>query len=129
MFMVTSVRCSISTATILSGGADALIKRWDMHSTQCTAIFAGHRKAVTSIDAQNAVCVQFSFPFGISDDLEVLASASEDGTVKVWDWRAPDSEVKTLQGHINAIRAVQFNNHHLISLGKDKLLKVCHRSL
>jgi platelet-activating factor acetylhydrolase IB subunit alpha len=68
-------------------------------------VLTGHRAPVTRV----AFHPQYS----------VVASASEDATVKIWDWETGEFE-RTLKGHTKAIMDVEFDHKgHL--LGKSSL--------
>ena len=71
----------------------------------------GHRSPIT--------CVAFHPVFS------VLASASEDATVKVWDFETGDYE-RTLKGHTNPVQAVAFNGSGslLASTSTDLSVKI-----
>jgi WD40 repeat protein len=60
-----------------------------------------------------------------SPDGQRLASASEDGTVKVWD-AATGQESLTLKGHTEAVYSVAFSpdGQRLASASQDKTVKV-----
>uniref|UniRef100_A0AAV1VEH6 Lissencephaly-1 homolog n=1 Tax=Peronospora matthiolae TaxID=2874970 RepID=A0AAV1VEH6_9STRA len=71
----------------------------------------GHRSPIT--------CVAFHPVFS------VLASASEDATIKVWDFETGDYE-RTLKGHTNPVQAVAFNGSGslLASTSTDLSVKI-----
>ena len=76
-------------------------------------VLTGHRLPITRV----AFHPQYS----------LLASASEDGTVKIWDWETGDFE-RTLKGHTKAVQDVEFD-HKGIKLGecreKNRLSRHC----
>ncbi|KAL0255636.1 nuclear distribution protein PAC1 [Cryptococcus tetragattii IND107] len=53
----------------------------------------------------------------------VLASASEDATVKVWDWEAGEME-RTLKGHTKAVMDVDFDRKGSLMASRDKTIRV-----
>jgi platelet-activating factor acetylhydrolase IB subunit alpha len=50
----------------------------------------------------------------------ILASASEDATIKIWDWETGDHE-RTLKGHTRAVTDVDFD-HKGNLLGKSRII-------
>lgn len=58
-------------------------------------VLTGHRSPVTRV----AFHPQYS----------IIASASEDATVKVWDWETGEFE-RTLKGHTKAVMDVEFDH-------------------
>jgi WD40 repeat protein len=61
-----------------------------------------------------------------ANDGRHLASAGEDETVRVWDWRAPHTPPIVLRGHHGTVNAVAFANdgRHLASAGDDGTVRV-----
>jgi len=73
-----------------------------------------HNNAVRSLDFNPII------PFW-------LATASNDGTVKIWDIRKTIEPLITLQGHQNMVRSVRWSNTHcdvLASGGSDHVVKL-----
>ncbi|EGN95623.1 hypothetical protein SERLA73DRAFT_186732 [Serpula lacrymans var. lacrymans S7.3] len=74
-------------------------------------VLTGHRLPITRV----AFHPQYS----------LLASASEDGTVKIWDWETGEFE-RTLKGHTKAIQDVEFDHkgHLLVTCSSDLFIKI-----
>ncbi|MFN6516207.1 MAG: AAA-like domain-containing protein [Nostoc sp. CreGUA01] len=75
--------------------------------------FSGHTAAVLAVD--------------VSPDSSLIASASIDGTIKLW--RRDGTEVVTLKGHKGAVRAMDFSfdGQTLTSVGEDGMIKLWKR--
>ncbi|KXN86934.1 Nuclear distribution protein PAC1 [Leucoagaricus sp. SymC.cos] len=74
-------------------------------------VLVGHRSPITRV----AFHPQYS----------VLASASEDATVKLWDWETGDFE-RTLKGHTKSVNDVDFDHkgHLLVTCSSDLFIKI-----
>ncbi|KII89078.1 hypothetical protein PLICRDRAFT_53558 [Plicaturopsis crispa FD-325 SS-3] len=74
-------------------------------------VLTGHRSPVTRV----AFHPQYS----------ILASASEDATVKIWDWETGEFE-RTLKGHTKAILDVDFDHkgNLLVTCSSDLFIKI-----
>lgn len=70
---------------------------------------SGHRGVVNSV----AFHPKFS----------ILASCSEDGTIKIWDWELGDLE-KTLKAHTKEVLDVDFSPSYLASCSSDLTIKL-----
>ncbi|KAG2019972.1 miller-Dieker lissencephaly protein [Coprinopsis cinerea AmutBmut pab1-1] len=74
-------------------------------------VLTGHRAPLTSI----AFHPQYS----------ILASASEDTTVKIWDWETGEFE-RTLKGHTKPVNDLDFDHkgHLLVTCSSDLFIKI-----
>lgn len=92
-----------------SGGADGTIKTWDLKSASCLRGFTGHEGIVRRL----AMTQHGS-----------LASAGEDGLVKLWDGEQPEPVV--FAGHFGPVHAVATtaDESTVISGGEDRVIRV-----
>ncbi|KAG6335028.1 hypothetical protein ID866_4054 [Astraeus odoratus] len=74
-------------------------------------VLTGHRQSITRV----AFHPQYS----------LLASASEDATVKIWDWETGEFE-RTLKGHQKVVNDVEFDHrgHLLVTCSADLFIKI-----
>jgi WD40 repeat protein len=88
---VLAVAFSPDGDTVVSGGADQQVRRWDVLTGRLAGAPLGHRGTVT----------------GLAFDLDgaVLASAAADGTVRLWHGRTGAAGA-VLEGHHGAVTAV-----------------------
>ncbi|KAJ2228111.1 Elongator subunit elp2, partial [Coemansia sp. RSA 485] len=82
---------------LLSGSADTTVRVWEKHgSWQCTAVLEGHGSAVIALDA-----------IALSEDLVLIATASTDGTVRIWQHRLCIREQTPTDAQSKTLSAVQ----------------------
>lgn len=102
--MVWSIAFSPDGQILASGSDDQTVKLWDINTGQCLKTLTGHHSIVWS--------VAFS-PIPPSPPLErgvggILASGSEDQTVKLWDLHTKQV-IRTLQGYAMQVWSVAFS--------------------
>ena len=71
----------------------------------------GHRQPITSV--------------AFHPTFSLVASASEDCSIKIWDWETGDLE-QTLKGHTKSIQSISFDNsgQYLVSCSSDLSTKI-----
>jgi WD40 repeat protein/predicted Ser/Thr protein kinase len=150
---INSLAFSPDNKTLVSGGADKLIKVWDLATGKVIRSLKGHAGFINfltiSPDGQLLVSasadkmikvwnldtgklirtlkghVGFVNFLAISPDGQILASASADKTVKVWNLET-GKEIRTLKGHSNSINsiAISFDGKTLFSASADRTIKI-----
>ena len=106
---------------IVSSSKDWTIKIWNIHTGALESSLVGHTAAVNSIHV----------------DKDLLASASGDSTIRVWDLLAAldvskntpyqaeiSTPLKVLKGHERGLACVQFHDSKIVSGSNDKSIKV-----
>lgn len=94
---------------------DASIKQWNWEEEWALKqTFVGHTNYVLQVALH-------------PNDSQIFASASLDGTVKIWHLESPQADL-TLEGHEKAVNCVSFypteNKPYLLSGGDDGLVKI-----
>ncbi|KAF5741695.1 hypothetical protein HS088_TW10G00699 [Tripterygium wilfordii] len=102
---------------LLSSSDDKLIKVWDWEKGWiCTKVFEEHQHYVMQV-AFNPV------------EVNTFASASLDGTIKVWNLESP-APIFTLEGHSKGVNSVDYfingDKLYLLSGSDDYTVKVCN---
>jgi WD40 repeat protein len=93
--VINSVAFGADSRTIAAGGLSGGVKLWEVQTGRELPKLAGHAEAVNAV-AFNAA--------------GVLASASNDRTIKLWDASAsPARELRTLTGHGGEVHALAFS--------------------
>lgn len=113
---VTAVAFHPVFSVLASGAEDSTIKIWDWELGELERTVKGHTKAVQDVD------------FGGPKTAVLLASCSNDLTIKLWDPAAEYKNIRTLTGHDHSVSAVRFipsaAGECLVSASRDKTLRI-----
>ena len=91
---VSAVAFSPDGSQMISGGADTLIRLWDVKTGKEIRRFAGHAGSVKGV--------------AFSPDGKRILSGSDDKTVRLWD-AATGKELRRLEEHTEGVSRVQFS--------------------
>jgi WD40 repeat protein/uncharacterized caspase-like protein len=108
---ISSVAFLPNGKILVSGGADNMVKLWDVGTGRELLTLRGHTGAVNSV--------------AVSSDGKFLASASDDNTIKLWDTNS-GRESRVLRGHTDDVSSVTFSpdGNLLASGSKDNTARI-----
>jgi WD40 repeat protein/DNA-binding CsgD family transcriptional regulator len=120
---VWSVSFSSNNKILASGSEDKAIKIWDIETGECIkTIEEAHTQRVRSVAFPSTLDKSHISSVDPFDEKPVLlASSSDDKTVKIWDIETGKC-LTTLEGHDNRVRSVTFSSDRktLASSSDDK---------
>lgn len=108
---VRSVRFAADRVQLVSGSDDTAVRAWDLATGACVRCYAhAHREQIRSVEGSPATA-------------GLWASASYDGTVRLWDLRAPAADPALTLTHDAPVEAALFfpNGNALVSAAGNAL--------
>jgi WD40 repeat protein len=61
------------------------------------------------------------YDLALSPDGSILASASQDRTIRIWNYASSSTALKKLTGHTNEVRAVCFVSNQILASGSSDM--------
>ncbi|EPY49801.1 U3 snoRNP-associated protein Utp13 [Schizosaccharomyces cryophilus OY26] len=102
-----------TNSVLATGGAEGLVKVWDLAGGYTTHVLRGHGGIISALR------------FGKYQEKWVLASGADDTRVRLWDLNTSRS-IATFEGHSSVIRGLTFDESgsFLLSGSRDKTVQV-----
>lgn len=114
-------------AHLVSGSSDNTLILWDTETGEKLASFVGHTSRIWDVDVTRAggMCFFAYFRCICSPCVGCIASASGDGTVRIWDVKSDlrSSCRSVISGHVRDVYTVSYHprENHLVTGGYDKV--------
>lgn len=105
---------------LASGHEDQTVRLWDLSTHECIQTLRGHTNRIWSVafaPRSSQVCVDTQEP----TQSDLLATASADRTIKLWDWQTGHC-LKTLEGHTSWVWSVAFSPERSTSTSRTRQL-------
>ncbi|MGA7936964.1 MAG: NB-ARC domain-containing protein, partial [Kovacikia sp.] len=129
-YSVNAIAFSPNGQYIATSSQDATIRVWDLQTSADLSQAAAYnsRSGVVRDAIQLLGHLSRVWSVAFSPDGKTLASASEDQTIKLWDWSTGQC-LKTLMGHQGWVKSIAFSpdGTHLVSGSLDQTVKVWDR--
>lgn len=123
---VSSVAFSPQGNILASGNEDNRVRLWNLSTGQCVKTLQGHTNIVSSVTFAPQ-CTSGTSTNEAVNNLEgsILASGSDDQTIKLWDTRTGEC-VGTLWGHHDWVQSLSFSpdGQTLASGSRDQTVKL-----
>ncbi len=124
---VHSVSFNNTGQVLASGAHDASVRVWSLPTGECLHILRGHTAAVRTVRYARHIAqwkAQANANGNYTDE-QILASGSDDHTVRLWDAKTGKC-LQVLQGHTSGVWAIGFSpaDPILASSGLDFLVKL-----
>jgi len=103
---------------LVSGAADNTLKVWNLDTFACERTLRGHENHVYGV-----CCVKLVRG---GNEIEILASGSQDKTAKLWDPQNDWTLMNTLEGHRGSIRSIKQIGDFLATASEDRTVRVWH---
>ncbi|MBD2462598.1 PD40 domain-containing protein [Oscillatoria sp. FACHB-1407] len=118
LFIPQTVVHSNSPQLLVSGGADSMIRIWDLNSQRIVNTLRGHTQPICSI--------------ALNLTHRYLATSSDDQSIRLWSLDT-GHELNVLLGHVGRVRSIAFSPSKpdisdspgiLVSAGNDKTIRI-----
>ena len=120
---VTRLAFSADGRLLLSGSADRTMRLWDVQSGQPAAVMCSTTEQSVGVLCPKHSDVITSVSF--SRDGRLMASASADGTIRLWDGGTGNSIEPALSGHEQRVTSIAFDaDGRVVSGSLDGTLRV-----
>lgn len=125
---ITSVAFHPVFSIVATSSEDSTIKLWDWETGEFERTLKSHTKAITDVDFSPSIQFGGQPMTGANPGRPVLlASCSNDLTIKLWDSEDDYRCTKTLYGHDHVLSSVKFlptSGDHLASVSRDRSIRI-----
>ena len=120
---------------VVTGGADGIVKVWDIRGGYCSHTFHGHGGVVTALEVFESSTAGQSASAGSKKRKATqingsslkssmfLASSGEDGRIKIYNLNTKQL-VASLESHVSVVRALKFSTEQdiILSASRDRTI-------